>query len=149
MRLSLLVAHAEANAADYSPLFHAENRFDVQTTNSGVECLNQLRRRRPDVVVLDHNLLWGGADGVLARMREESRWAQVAVVFIHDGPADEIASLLEAPVACCLQRPYQFYELIDCIEYAARTNTWLQESRKLRHQRSPELHPLGGTPPRC
>jgi DNA-binding response OmpR family regulator len=149
MRLSLLVAHAEVNAADYFQLIHAEHRFDVQTAISGVECLNILRQQRPDVLVLDHNLLWGGGDGVLAHMREERHWAQVPVVFIHDGPANEISPLLETPVVCCLRRPYQFSELVRCIDYAARMNTRLPESRNLRHPRSPELYPLGGTPPRC
>ena len=48
---------------------------------SGVECLAELRRLTPDMLVLDAYLPWGGAEGVLAIL-EESREAWITEVPI-------------------------------------------------------------------
>ncbi len=149
MKLSLLVAHAESNTADFWQLLHAEHRYEIRTATSGVDCLTKLRLRKPDVLVLDHNLLWGGSDGVLARMREERFATQVPVVLIHNGTANEVPEFLKAPVACCVRRPCELSELMERIEFAAGSMTRCQDRPKLREQRSPELYPLGQSPPCC
>jgi CheY-like chemotaxis protein len=43
--------------------------YVVATAGGGVECVAILREFTPDVVVLDADLLWGGADGVLENLR--------------------------------------------------------------------------------
>ena len=45
--------------------------FSARLTNSGIECVAVLRAFRPDVLVLDPNVPWGGGDGVLAVRDEE------------------------------------------------------------------------------
>jgi len=43
--------------------------YVVATAGGGVECVALLQEFTPDVVVLDSDLLWGGADGVLEHLR--------------------------------------------------------------------------------
>lgn len=45
--------------------------FSVRLTNGGVDCVTALREFRPNVLVLDPNIPWGGGDGVLAVRNEE------------------------------------------------------------------------------
>jgi DNA-binding response OmpR family regulator len=47
--------------------------FDVVVASNGLECLALLREVRPDVVVLNWELPWGGGDGVLSVLQEEFR----------------------------------------------------------------------------
>jgi DNA-binding response OmpR family regulator len=56
--------------------------FEVVTAPSGLECIARLRERVPDVLVLDPQLPWGGADGVLAMMCEGTDLAIVPVMVL-------------------------------------------------------------------
>ena len=49
-----------------------------------MECLKALRETPPDVLVLDTELKWGGADGVLAVMDEEDGLSKIPVVLLND-----------------------------------------------------------------
>jgi DNA-binding NtrC family response regulator len=119
-KTTVLIAQAEPNGSYYSHLLWAEDRFDVQTANSGLECFQKMRRRKPDVLVLDQDLPWGGGDGVLARMHD-GECARVPVVLTHEGPVPRVAPFIETLVSCCLPKPYRFSELLDCIDYATST----------------------------
>lgn len=46
-----------------------DHGYAVATAAGGVECVALLGEFAPDVVVLDADLLWGGADGVLEHLR--------------------------------------------------------------------------------
>ncbi len=46
-RTTVLIAQAEPNGSYYSHLLWAEDRFDVQMANSGLECFQKMRRRKP------------------------------------------------------------------------------------------------------
>lgn len=48
-----------------------EAGFTARLTSDGLECVAVLRAFRPDVLVLDPNIPWGGGDGVLAIRDEE------------------------------------------------------------------------------
>lgn len=45
--------------------------FLVVAADDGIECIRKLRMTHPSVLVLDVDLLWGGADGALDLMRED------------------------------------------------------------------------------
>ena len=56
--------------------------FHVATASNGLECINRLRERAPDVFVLEPQLLWGGGDGVLAMMHDVLDLATVPVMLL-------------------------------------------------------------------
>jgi carbon storage regulator CsrA len=58
---------------------------EVATAPTALACLDRLRDFSPDVLVLAALLPWGGADGVLARMHEESALRPAAVLLTARG----------------------------------------------------------------
>jgi CheY-like chemotaxis protein len=61
--------------------------IDVRTASTGLECLEQLRHWRPDVMVLDADLPWGAGAGVLEVMREDPTLPEVPVLLLAADPA--------------------------------------------------------------
>jgi DNA-binding NtrC family response regulator len=61
--------------------------IEVRTASTGLECLEQLRRWRPDVLVLDAELLWGAGAGVLSVRGEEPTLPVVPVLLLAADPA--------------------------------------------------------------
>jgi two-component system response regulator RegX3 len=59
-----------------------EDGVDASTATSGVQCLEQLGRIIPDLVVLDTDLLWGGADGVLAVLADDPAFPAVPAMVV-------------------------------------------------------------------
>ena len=57
----------------------------VSTATTGLECVQLLRELVPDVLVLEPNLLWGGGDGVLALIAEESHLRPAVVIVLAQG----------------------------------------------------------------
>lgn len=62
-----------------------EAGFTARITNDGLECVAVLRAFRPDVLVLDPNIPWGGGDGVLAVRDEEPGLNQNLVMIVTAG----------------------------------------------------------------
>lgn len=71
----------ESLLAMYRELLSREG-FEVVTATTGLECVARLREQRPDVLVLEPQLPWGGGDGVLATMREVPDLALVPVMIL-------------------------------------------------------------------
>ena len=59
--------------------------FEVATAADGLVCLDRLRQFRPDVLVLEPSLPWGGGDGVLTLMHEEADLPLVPVIILTSG----------------------------------------------------------------
>jgi carbon storage regulator len=57
----------------------------VVTATTGLACIDRLRDFAPDVLVLDPAILWGGGDGVLAVMHEDSRIRPASVLLLTRG----------------------------------------------------------------
>jgi CheY-like chemotaxis protein len=94
--------------------------YAVATATGGVECLTVLRGLVPDVVVLDTDLLWGGADGVLACLQVESR-TRIPVVLLApsaDAPP-RCGKAIDAPVAAVLKKPVVMASLLQAVQPAA------------------------------
>jgi DNA-binding response OmpR family regulator len=119
MRLSLLIAHSDASLGDFFRLFCAECGFDVEAASGGLDCVDKLRKGKSHVLVLEQTLLWGGSDGVLARLREESETISIPVVLICEESAEIPANLLAPPVAYYLRKPFRLTRLLRCVRAAA------------------------------
>jgi len=53
---------------------------EVRVAASGIECAESLRIKRPDLLVLETPLLWGGSDGVLALLQEQAGETPLPVI---------------------------------------------------------------------
>jgi two-component system, OmpR family, response regulator len=58
--------------------------FHVTTVTTGLACVEKLRGAKWDVLVIDPSLPWGGGDGVLAMMNEESGIPGIPVIVLTD-----------------------------------------------------------------
>lgn len=82
----------------------ADLGWEVATAHGGLDCVAHLRRSLWDVAVLDADLLWGGADGVLADIADGTSHAP-SVVFLGNPPqlrgggrGARVSAVLEKPV---------------------------------------------------
>jgi CheY-like chemotaxis protein len=96
----------------------------IATAAGGVECVTLLREFAPDVLVLDTALLWGGADGVLARLRERDG-VRVPVVLLcaRSSTAPGITRPTAPPVVAVIETPVAMETLVRAVRAAANGET--------------------------
>jgi DNA-binding response OmpR family regulator len=56
--------------------------FEMDQALTGLECVSRLRERVPDILIIEPQLPWGGGDGVLALMSEDSTLAAIPVLIL-------------------------------------------------------------------
>jgi CheY-like chemotaxis protein len=117
VKLRLLIADGDAERLDLSRRFFEMCGHAVETATGGVECLAKLRQFAPSVLLLEWDLPWGGADGVLACLREYSDLPQPSVVLSAD--RNDAVSESAAPVAKVHLRPARLGELLRSLQLAA------------------------------
>jgi DNA-binding response OmpR family regulator len=81
MKCTLLIAEGDAELCEVYRRFFTERGYEVETASDGLDCLAKLRRATPAALVLDRELRWGGGDGVLAWLREQSEAFTLPVVL--------------------------------------------------------------------
>ena len=57
----------------------------VSVTSGGVECTTRIRQQRPDMLILEAPLFWGGAEGVLQVVESESSSRHLPVILVAVG----------------------------------------------------------------
>ena len=73
----------------------------------------------PAVLVLDLELLWGGGDGVLAWLREESPAPRIPVLLTATAAAPpDMAEFNEPPVVDYLPKPFALTALLESVRSA-------------------------------
>lgn len=119
MRLQLLIAEGDSDLREIYRRFLAERGHDVYTAADGLECLEKLRLLVPVVLVLDQELRWGGGDGVLAWLREQTT-AMASVVLTTTGAyrSDELGEH-RPPLVRVLSKPFALSALLDSVHAAA------------------------------
>jgi DNA-binding response OmpR family regulator len=81
MRETLLIADGDAELCDIYRQFLTARGYEVETSSDGLNCLRKLRQVTPAVLLLDLELRWGGGDGVLDWIREESPTHGIPVIL--------------------------------------------------------------------
>ena len=116
MRPTLLIAESDAELRGVYRRLLSECGYDVETAADGLDCLEKLRRLTPTVCVLDRELRWCGADGVLAWLREERATSGVSVVLTATAcyPPD-VAVDIEPPVVQFLPKPFGLAALLESV----------------------------------
>ena len=102
--------------------FLGHDSFTVATAKNGLECAVQLRRFRPDVLVLEPELPWGQGDGVLALMHEEYDVRIASVIVLTAGRDAELLSrVLEFPIDEFQTKPLEPSQLAQKIRWVLNT----------------------------
>lgn len=139
MKPLLLIAEGNPELCEVYRKFLAERSFlvergyDVGTATNGLKCVEKLRRLKPMVLVLDRELRWGGGDGVLAWLREQSDTTDVSVVLTTSvlNTSTDIFRDFQPPVVKFLRKPFTMAALLDgvCIAIAERDAAVLNLNR--------------------
>lgn len=82
MRRRVLIADPDTRLLHEYEDHLTRNGFRVATASTGLECVAQLRRFTPDVLILEPDLPWGWGEGVLAMMYEEADVPLVPVMAL-------------------------------------------------------------------
>jgi len=119
MRQRLLIADRDAERCEVVRRFLTERGYAVETSTDGLSCVAKLRQVIPNLLVLDLELLWGGGDGVLAWLREESPAPRFPVLLTATA-ADPLAMAAcnEPPVVDYLPKPFALAGLLERIRIA-------------------------------
>lgn len=108
--LSVLHADGDDNGRTFIASHLGARGFRIHSVCGGVACLEALRRIRPDCVILDRELPWGGSDGVLGVIREDPQLQSIPVLLTSASAAafHDVA----APIIGTLVKPFRIAALI-------------------------------------
>src|SRR5215475_9748833 len=107
----ILIATADESLRTHYGMLFAEHGYRVVTVSGGLECLNKLYQAIPDMLILDQELLWGGAEGVLV-LRDGGSTIWPPVVLLTGNRSDELHESQASPVVACLRKPVNFVTLL-------------------------------------
>jgi len=119
MRQTLLIADGDARFCDLYRQLLTESGYEVETASDGLDCLEKLRREMPGILVLDQELRWGGADGVIAWLREEGPPTGLSVVLTAPvGHPLDVVEDIDPAIGKTLSKPFGLRALLDCVRAA-------------------------------
>jgi len=81
-RQRVLLADPDSTLRAVYQRFLAQEGYEVAVAADGLECVAQLRRFGPDLLVLDPELPWGRGEGVLAMMYEDPAVPVIPVMVV-------------------------------------------------------------------
>ena len=111
--MQVLIADDDKEFLELERRFLSQCGHDVLIASDGLECASVLRDFSPDVVVLDCGILWGGSDGVVALMLEDSRLSQTPVILVADvDPRARYKDIVEWMLIGWLPKPFGMNELL-------------------------------------
>ena len=115
----LLIADSDPDMAAIYDRFFGQDGYDVVTVVDGLECMTGLRDFAPKVLVVEHELPWGGGDGVVDLMRADCRLSRVPVVIVYGSASFNYSSeLTHPPVVAHLRKPFKLSTLSERIRAA-------------------------------
>jgi CheY-like chemotaxis protein len=113
--MRILIADGDEPFLDILQAYLWSRGHETETATDGLKCHARLREFRPDVLVLDRELLWGGSDGVLAVMRDDPLKRAIPVILVADS-ADNLDDSPHQSVVAWLRKPYRLSDLLGQIE---------------------------------
>ena len=121
---TLLVAHSDHYLLEHLVLGLEQSGFSVHNANSGINCVAKLRCIKPEVLLLDPHLLWGGGDGVLASMVSNPTLVSIPVLLLVTFETDiALANSLRTTVSDVLTLPSSKDVIADrCLELAEKNS---------------------------
>lgn len=117
MEPMLLIAENDPELSELYQRYLTRCGYRVLTASGGVECLSIIRNESLTAIVASVDMPWGGADGLVDYLQEESHQHSGPSVILTGCTADEnVAKLREEPcVFRYLRKPFLMGRLLDCI----------------------------------
>src|SRR5204863_8611020 len=83
----------------------------VDEAGSGLEAEERIRRRRPDVVVLDLRMPGMSGTELCARLKRDARTADIPIVLLTGADAEEARRAQRAGAAALVRKPFSPLDL--------------------------------------
>jgi DNA-binding response OmpR family regulator len=117
MEPTLLIGEDDAELAELYQNYLTRCGYRALTASGGVECLSIIRNEAPSLIIASVNMPWGGVDGLVDYLQEESYQNGNPCVILTGCTSDEnVAELCEQPcVFRYLRKPFLMGRLLDCI----------------------------------
>lgn len=115
-----LVADGDPELADLLRIFLVHEGYDVDIATSSLDCLELMRRKLPQVIVLDHQLPPDGGEQILARICSQAQSERPSVVLTSD-ENESPTEMREPQVSACLQKPFRMVEFLKCVAAVSPT----------------------------
>jgi DNA-binding NtrC family response regulator len=81
MKTRILIAHSDGYLLDLYETVFVDEHCEVEVVENGLQCLASLKEFRPQIMILEWELPWGGGDGVLALLPQQYRRIPVIVAY--------------------------------------------------------------------
>lgn len=119
MKQRLLIAENWQVVAESLRTFLIARGFDVVVATDGLDCIARIRDFRPDALIVDADLPWGGGDGVSAWLRDEMLSPLPVVMMTSDGC--HTSREFDDGHVRYLQRPFRSTELLRAVDAAIQS----------------------------
>lgn len=80
--MRVLYAGLNVNFARSLKLYLLQHEHDLKVVDNGIGCMFTLKNHSIDLLVVEQNLLWGGADGVLSLMSDDPGLQHIPAVLL-------------------------------------------------------------------
>lgn len=139
MHLDVVIADQDVELAKLYCRFLAVHGIAAETAACGLECLGIIRHQVPDVLVLDRELPWRDAKGVLACLREDGLTLPV-ILTTWNASQETVRRLVVPPIVLCLRKFFPLPALLEGIHCAVNSygsQDVFSESLQLTQQGDP------------
>lgn len=111
--MRILIADADQNFLESFQSYMWECGHDAEFATTGLECSAILYRFIPDVLIIERNLLWGGCDGILAKMRDKPELSDIPVVILASTSHEPVEDISSPNVVAWMQKPCQMRDTLE------------------------------------
>ena len=140
---TLVIADHDPVLADVMRRYLLLRGFEVETATGGIQCLDKLHNCDQGILILDHELRWGGSDGVLAIMREDPFLSRIPVILTSTVPLGECGPGVDSTsIRCQLVKPFALQTLFECI-LSIRSERQMMGDRRAVSPRPSWIPPAG------
>jgi len=133
--MQILIAAADESFLESFQAYIWDSGYDAEITTNGLQCRAILDRCRPDVIVIDRELLWGDCDGLLAQLQSDPALSSIPIVVLIGDASEQLGALPNSQVVAWLEKPCQLSDSLHHIQSALgshRSTTSANSREKLR-----------------
>ena len=131
--MRLLIADSNEIVLESYARHFSKVGMTVATSPNGIDCVTTLRSFRPDLLVIEIDLPWSGAAGVLARMHEEHGLPKVPVIVMAWAFSNSIDTqqLLHFPLEDFVCKPCSSRHLVQRIKRISSDPTSIRTASQI------------------
>lgn len=115
--MRLLIADSDPTLKELYEQYFTDQGCQVVTVGNGLQCIDAIRKQMPDVLVIEHQIPWGGGDGVLQCLHQDYPFNSPEVVVLTSDGHTKNSCLEELPnVGAYLRKPFLMRDLSKLIQ---------------------------------